>query len=135
VKRTFMTKKLIPTDFPYRSHYIEIDGSKLHYIKEGTGDPILFLHGIPASSYVWRNIIPYVAPLGCCIAPDLIGFGKSDKPDIAYTIQDHIDYIEKFIQTLQLDNITFVMHGWGSIIGFDYAMRHPDKCKGLVFYE
>ncbi len=130
-----MTKTLIPADFPYKSHFMDINGAKLHYIEEGEGDPILFLHGIPTSSYVWRNIIPHLTVLGNCIAPDLIGFGQSAKPDIAYTIQDHINYIEKFIETLQLENITLVMHGWGSLIGFDYAMRHPEKCKGLVFYE
>src|SRR5579872_6570646 len=130
-----MSKPNISADFPYKSHYVDIYGSKMHYIKEGEGDPILFLHGIPVSSYVWRNIIPHLAGLGTCIAPDLIGFGKSDKPDIEYTMTDHIKYIDQFIETLKLDKIIIVMHGWGSIIGFDYAMRHPEKCKGLVFYE
>ncbi len=127
--------KTISADFPYKSHYVDLDGSKMHYIKEGEGDPILLLHGVPGSSYVWRNIIPHLAALGCCIAPDLIGFGKSGKPDIAYTIADHIHYIDRFIETLNLDHMTIVMHGWGSIIGLDYAMRHENKCKGLVFYE
>lgn len=117
------------------SHYVEIDGARIHYLDVGDGDPILFLHGVPASSYVWRNVIPHLLPLGRCIAPDLIGMGKSDKPNIEYTITDHIRYIEKFIETLKLDRITLVMHGWGSVIGFDFAMRHPEKCKGLVFYE
>ncbi len=130
-----MTQKTIATDFPYPSHYIDINGAKLHYIKEGEGDPILFLHGVPASSYVWRNVIPHLATLGCCIAPDLMGFGQSDKPAIEYTITDHIQYMDKFIELLKLDKLILVMHGWGSIIGFHYAMRHPDKCKGLVFYE
>ncbi|HSW69420.1 MAG TPA: haloalkane dehalogenase [Gammaproteobacteria bacterium] len=130
-----MNKTNISSDFPYKSHYVDIYGSKMHYIQEGEGDPILFLHGIPASSYVWRNVIPHLVTLGCCIAPDLIGFGKSDKPDIQYSITDHIRYIEKFIETLKLDHILIVMHGWGSIIGFDFAMRHPEKCRGLVFYE
>lgn len=130
-----MTKTDVSADFPYKSHYVDIDGSKIHYIREGEGDPVLFLHGVPASSYVWRNIIPHLAGLGCCIAPDLPGFGKSDKPDIEYTITDYIHYIDKFIETLKLDKIVLVMHGWGSIIGFDYAMRHPEKCRGLVFYE
>lgn len=129
-----MTTK-VSSEFPYNSHFIEIDGSKIHYIEEGFGDPILFLHGIPASSYVWRNIIPHLSSLGRCIAPDLIGMGKSDKPDIEYSIFDHIKYIEKFIQQLNLERITLVMHGWGSVIGFDYAMRNERNCKGLVFYE
>ncbi|MEO8401339.1 MAG: haloalkane dehalogenase [Gammaproteobacteria bacterium] len=130
-----MTQEIISTDFPYDSHFVDVYGSKMHYIEEGTGDPILFLHGIPTSSYLWRNVIPHLASLGRCIAPDLIGFGKSDKPDIEYSVFDHIKYIDKFIETLKLDRITLVMHGWGSIVGFDYAMRHEDQCKGLAFYE
>lgn len=117
------------------SHTVNVLGSSMHYLEQGSGDPIVFLHGIPTSSYLWRNIIPYLAPLGRCIAPDLIGMGKSAKPDIAYSFADHIRYIEKFIETLNLKRITFVMHGWGSIIGFDYAMRHETNCKGLAFYE
>ena len=115
--------------------FVEIFGSNIHYLEEGKGDPILFLHGIPTSSYVWRKVIPYLSSLGRCIAPDLIGFGRSDKPDIAYTVQDHIKYIEKFIEILGLTRITLVMHAWGSVIGFDYAMHHENNCKGLVFYE
>jgi haloalkane dehalogenase len=125
------------TNFPNAtsSHYVEIYGSKMHYIEQGSGHPILFLHGMPTSSYLWRNIIPFLSPLGRCIAPDLIGMGKSDKPDIKYTIADHIKYIDKFIETLNLKKVILVMHGWGSLIGFDYAMRHESNCKGLVFYE
>lgn len=115
--------------------YVEIDGAKMYYREEGEGDPILLLHGIPTSSYVWRKVIPHLAVLGRCIAPDLIGFGQSDKPNIDYSIFDHITYINRFIEALKLKNITLVMHGWGSIIGFDYAMRQEKNCKGLVFYE
>ena len=117
------------------SKYIDLDGVKMHYVEEGKGDPILFLHDMPVSSYVWRNIIPHLATLGHCIAPDLIGMGKSDKPDIEYTIFDHIRYIEKFIEKLNLKKIFIVMHGWGSVIGFNYAMKHEKNCKGIVFYE
>ena len=117
-----------------KGKFVEVLGSKMHYLEAGEGEPILFLHGIPMSSYLWRNIIPHLAPLGRCIAPDLIGFGQSAKPDIAYTVRDHIKYIETFIETLGLKHITLVMHGW--ISGwFDYAMRHEANCKGLVFYE
>jgi haloalkane dehalogenase len=122
-------------EFNYPSQYVEVLDSKLHYVEQGTGDPILFLHGMPTSSYVWRNVIPFLAPLGRCIAPDLIGMGKSGRPDLAYTIEDHIRYIEKFIEVKKLKNITFVMHGWGSLIGFDYAMRHEENCRALAFYE
>lgn len=120
---------------PYPSQYVNVLGAKMHYIEAGEGDPILFLHGIPTSSYVWRNVIPHLTSLGRCIAPDLIGMGQSDKPNIEYSIYDHIKYIERFIEELHLKNITLVMHGWGSMIGFDYAMRHENNCKGLVFYE
>lgn len=130
-----MSNEHISADFPYESNYIDVYGSRMHYIEQGEGDPILFLHSVPVSSYVWRNVIPHIATLGRCIAPDLIGLGKSDKPNIEYTIDDHIKYINKFIETLKLKRITLVIHGWGSIIGFDYAMKHENNCKGLVFYE
>jgi haloalkane dehalogenase len=121
------------TNIPVKQ--VDVFGSKMSYLEAGSGDAILFLHGIPTSSYVWRNIIPYLAPLGRCIAPDLIGFGRSDKPDIKYSISDHIKYIEKFIEVLGLKNVTLIMHGWGSIIGFHYATHHEKNCRGLVFYE
>lgn len=125
----------ISPDFPYESKFMEVLGSKLHYIEQGSGDPILFLHGNPESSYIWRNIIPHLSPLGRCVAPDLIGFGKSDKPDIEYRVFDHIKYVEEFIRALELENITFVIHDWGSAIGFHYAMGNPDNVKGLAMME
>ncbi len=130
-----MKKDNISAGFPFESKYIDILGSKIHYVEQGHGDPILFLHGIPASSYVWRNIIPHLSSLGRCIAPDLIGMGKSSKPDIQYTISDHIHYIESFIEAMNLKRVTLVMHGWGSIVGLDYAMRNEKNCKALAFYE
>lgn len=130
-----MINERISGKFSYPSKYIDVYGSKMHYVEAGEGDPILLLHGIPTSNYIWRNIIPHLSPLGRCIAPDLIGLGRSDKPQIAYTVFDHIKYIEKFIETLELEHIILVMHGWGSVIGFDYAMRHERNCKGLAFYE
>ena len=99
------TEKPISTDFPFASKYIEVHGSDLHYVEEGSGDPILFLHGNPTSSYLWRNIIPYMAPYGRCIALDLIGMGKSDKPNIEYRFVDHVKYVEGFIEKKNLSNI------------------------------
>jgi len=107
----------------------------MHYVDEGEGDPILFLHGNPTSSYLWRNIIPHLSSLGRCIAPDLIGMGKSDKPNIKYGFFDQVKYIQGFIEELDLDNITLVIHDWGSAIGFHYAMRHENKIKGIAFME
>lgn len=117
------------------AHFVTIADYKMYYLEQGSGDPIVLLHSVPASSYVWRRIIPHLARIGRCIAPDFIGFGRSDKPTALLTLQDHIHYLDKFIDTLKLKNITLVMHGFGSLIGFDYAMRHEKNIKGLVFYE
>jgi haloalkane dehalogenase len=130
-----MTFREISAEFPYPSKFIEVRGSRIHYIEEGTGDPVLFIHGNPTSSYLWRNIIPYVAPYGRCIAIDLIGMGKSDKPDIDYRFADHVKYVDGFIEKMELTNITFVIHDWGSALGFNYAMQHETQIKGLAFME
>lgn len=125
----------ISAEFPFKSNYVEIHGSKMHYVDEGSGDPVLLLHGNPTSSYLWRNIIPYLTSHARCIAPDLIGMGKSDKPDIEYRFFDHVNYIEEFIKVLDLQNITLVIHDWGSALGFHYAMRHEANIKGIAFME
>jgi haloalkane dehalogenase len=129
------TAKPISAEFPFASHYVEVHGSRMHYVEEGSGDPILFLHGNPTSSYLWRNIIPYLVPHGRCIAVDLIGMGKSDKPDLAYRFFDHSKYVEGFIETLGLSQIMFVVHDWGTALGFHYARRHPGNVKALAFME
>ena len=125
----------ISPDFSNESHYMEVEGAKVHYIDVGKGDPILFLHGNPTSSYIWRNIIPYLEPLGRCIALDLIGMGKSDKPDIDYRFFDHVKYVEGFIKALGLHDITLVVHDWGSALGFYYASRNEANVKGIAFME
>ena len=130
-----MDTQEISPDFPFESKYIDVHDSRMHYVEEGAGDPVLFLHGNPTSSYLWRNVIPHVSPLARCIALDLIGMGKSDKPDIEYRFFDHSKYVEGFIEALGLRNITFVIHDWGSALGFHYARRHEDNTKGLAFME
>jgi haloalkane dehalogenase len=125
----------ISSKFPFDSKFIEINGSDMHYVDVGKGDTILFLHGQPTSSYLWRNIIPHLQTGARCIAPDLIGMGKSGKPDIAYTFEDHYDYLLKFIEKLGLKNITLVIHDWGSGLGFHYANTHRDNIKGIAFME
>ncbi len=122
-------------EFPYASKFVEVLGSKMHYIDEGVGDPILFLHGNPTSSYLWRNVIPFLKDRGRAIAVDNIGFGKSAKPDIGYTFAEHLRYIEGFIAGLGLKNITLVVHDWGSALGFDYASRHEANIKAIAFME
>lgn len=127
--------KEISSKFPFKSKFVSINGSKMHYIDVGSGDPILFLHGNPTSSYLWRNVIPYLQSNARCIALDLIGMGKSDKPDIDYTFEDHYDYVEKFIKKLKLKNVTLVIHDWGSGLGFHYANMHRNNIKGIAFME
>ena len=121
--------------FPFESQFVEILGSRMHYVESGTGDPILFIHGNPTSSYLWRNIIPHAVPHGRAIAVDLIGMGKSDKPDIPYRFFDHYRYLEGFIEALGLTDITLVIHDWGGGLGTSDARRHPDNVTGIAFME
>lgn len=123
------------SEFPFERHFIEVGDARMHYIDEGEGAPFLFLHGNSTWSYMWRNVIPHVTQRGRCVAPDLIGFGNSDKPDIPYRYSDHYAYIEEFINKLELKDIVMVLHDWGGGLGFNYAMRHPERIKGLVFME
>jgi len=126
-------------DYSSKSNFVSIQSSRIHYVDKKAcsecGTVFLFLHGNPTSSYIWRNIIPHLTSIGRCVAPDLIGFGKSGKPDIEYTFRDHYEYIKEFIELLDLDNIILVLHDWGGAIGFHYARLHPEKIKGIVFME
>ncbi|TMF12914.1 MAG: alpha/beta fold hydrolase [Chloroflexi bacterium] len=126
-------QKEISAAFRFESEYVDVLGSRMDYVEEGDGDPILFLHGNPTSSYLWRNVIPHVSPIGRCIAPDLIGMGKSDKPDLDYGFFDHFRYVDAFIEALGLRDITLVIHDWGSALGFHYARRHESNVKGIAF--
>lgn len=127
--------KPISAEFPFMSRYVNVLGSQMHYIDEGSGDPVLFLHGNPTSMYLWRNIMPYLTDRGRVIAVDNIGFGFSDKPDIDYTFADHAAYLRAFVDVLDLRNITLVIHDWGSALGFDYAAEFEDNVKAIVFME
>ena len=128
-------EKEISAEFPFESKYLEVKGSKIHYIEEGEGDPILFLHGNPTSNYIWRNIIPYITPHGRCIAPDLIGMGKSGKPDTDYGYLDTFSYLDEFIKKLNLKNVTLVLHDLGAGMGFHYANLNRDNIKAIAFME
>jgi len=125
----------VSPETPYTHKFVDILGSQMAYVDKGAGDPILFLHGQPTSSYLWRNIMPALEGQGRVIAPDNIGFGKSDQPDLDYTFGDHYRYIEAFIEQLDLKNITLVVHDWGSGLGLHYARLHPDNIKGIVTME
>jgi haloalkane dehalogenase len=124
-------------ELPYPSRWVDVNGDKMHYLEGGdpAADPILFIHGNPTWSYLWRNIMPIVEPKGRVIAVDLIGFGRSDKPDIGYRIADHQRYLDGFIEAMDLKNITLVVHDWGSTLGLNYAAAHPDNVKAIVLME
>ena len=128
-------KNEISAKFPFESKYLEVKGSNIHYVEEGEGDPILFLHGNPTSNYLWRNIIPYMTSHGRCIAPDLIGMGKSGKPDIDYGFLNTFEYLNAFIDKLDLKNVTLVLHDMGAGMGFHYSNLNRDNIKAIAFME
>jgi haloalkane dehalogenase len=116
---------------------LSVLGSEMAYREAGKRDaPVaLFLHGNPTSSYIWRNIIPIVAPVAHCIAPDLIGFGQSGKPDIAYRFEDHVRYVDAFIAERGITSAYLVVQDWGTALAFHLAARRPDFIRGLAFME
>ena len=116
-------------------HELKILDSTMHYQDCAKGDPIVFLHGNPTSSYLWRNVIPRLEGEGRCLAPDLIGMGKSGKPDVAYRFVDHARYLDAWFDALDLSRVTLVVHDWGSALGFHWARRHPDRIAGIAFME
>jgi haloalkane dehalogenase len=107
----------------------------MHYVEQGSGDPILFLHGNPSSAFSWRKVIPLLADVARCVAPDHMGFGKSDKPKISYSFYNLSDYLDAFVERLNLRNITLVVQDWGSPLGFDYFARHQSNVCGIVYFE
>ena len=120
--------------------FIKVNDKKIAYVEMGQGDPIVFQHGNPTSSYLWRNIMPYLKEQGRCIAVDLIGMGDSDKLDQSgpkrYLYEEHRDYLFKAWEKLKINNnVTLVVHDWGSALGFDWAFQHPNAIKGIVYME
>ncbi|MGH8067236.1 MAG: haloalkane dehalogenase [Candidatus Entotheonellia bacterium] len=115
--------------------FIELFGYQMHYEEQGSGSPVLLLHGNPSSSYTWRKVMPELAKHGRAIAIDHMGFGQSDKPPIAYSFFQHATFLEEFIDKMALKNITLIIQDWGSALGFDYAARHEDNVRGIMFYE
>jgi haloalkane dehalogenase len=110
--------------------------STMSYLEAGEGDPlVLFLHGNPTSSFVWRNIIPYLADIAHCIAPDLIGFGHSGKPDIDYRFVDHVHYLDAFLDAIGARRMAIVAQDWGTALAFHRAARFPEAIVGLAFME
>lgn len=125
-------------------HYVKkqvpVEGRQMAYVEVGSGRPIVFLHGNPTSSFLWRNVIPHVADLGRVIAPDLMGMGDSEKlpggdPD-RYRFVEHRRYLDGFLHALGIErDVTWVLHDWGSALGFDWARRHPQAVRGIAYME
>jgi haloalkane dehalogenase len=116
---------------------VKVDGVEMAYVDVGSGDPIVFLHGNPTSSYLWRNVIPHLAGLGRCLAPDLVGMGESGRtPDGRYRFVDHARYLDGWFDALGLKRqVTLVVHDWGSALGFHWARRNPASVKGIAYME
>lgn len=125
-----------PNDNYARKRAMVLD-SEMAYVDVGAGDPVVFLHGNPTSSYLWRNIIPYLADRARCLAPDLIGMGASGKnPAGSYRFLDHAKYLDAFLETVgATNNVTFVIHDWGSALGFHWGNRHREAVKGYCYME
>ena len=125
---------------PLTKSFRTVEGRRMAVHDEGTGHPVVFLHGNPTSSYLWRNIVPHVADQARCVVPDLIGQGDSDKlddpgPD-SYTFAEHRRYLDGLLDQLDLgDRVTLVVHDWGSALGFDWANRHRDRVAGIAYME
>ncbi|MFQ5874877.1 MAG: alpha/beta fold hydrolase [Dehalococcoidia bacterium] len=122
-------------EFPFKENYLEIGGVRLHYVDEGSGPPILMVHGQPTWSYLYRKMIPPLVAAGYrCVAPDLMGFGLSDKPkdESAYTLRRHVELVTGLIEKLELQGITTVGQDWGGPIGLRYAIDHRDNVRSLV---
>ena len=124
----------------YTKQYISVHGKRMAYIDVGEGDPIVFLHGNPTSSFLWRNIMPHLEGKGRLIAPDLIGMGDSEKLDNSnaqsYTYVEHRKYLFALLESLGVNSkVTLVVHDWGAGLGFHWAQKNPDAVKGIAFME
>ena len=130
----------MPTSTPLSKKKIEILGHEMAYHERGEGDPIVLLHGNPTSSYLWRDVVPHLEGSGRCVVPDLIGMGDSQKledsgPD-RYTFVEHRRFLDALLDALGIhENVTLVIHDWGSALGFDWANRHRDAVKGIAYME
>jgi haloalkane dehalogenase len=124
-------------DYSFAPRWLEVEGLRMHHIDEGTGDPVLLLHGEPTWSFLWRRIIPPLARRARVVAPDLIGFGRSDKPtEIGwYSYDRHVSSIERTVDALELDRLTLVVHDWGGPIGLRFAVEHATLVQRIVILD
>jgi len=130
-----MIQTISPADW-YERRRVRVLDSHIAYVEVGVGDPIVLLHGNPTSSYLWRNVIPRLDGAGRCLAPDLIGMGRSGKaPAGSYRLADHVRYLDAWFDALDLTRVTLVVHDWGSALGFHWARRNVQRVKALVYME
>ena len=132
-----MTQESISAQDSHPRRRIAAGGTEISYVDTGDGDPIVFLHGNPTSSYLWRNVIPHLSPVGRCLAPDLMGMGESgSSPNGSYRFTDHSAVLDGWFDAMGLTSgVTLVVHDWGSALGFHWAKRNPERVKGLVYME
>ena len=132
-----VNQPLISTEEISYRKYVPVLDTTMAYVDVGAGDPIVFLHGNPTPSYLWRNIIPYLLPYGRCLAPDFVGMGNSGAaPNGSYRFVDHQRYLDAWFDALGLKkNVILVVHDWGSALGFHWAHRHPERVKAIVYME
>lgn len=121
---------------PHPRRRLDVLDSTMAYVDAGQGPPVVFLHGNPTSSYLWRNVIPHVTAVGRCLAPDLIGMGDSGRASAgSYRFADHARYLDAWFDALGLRDVTLVVHDWGSALGFWWAFRHQRRVRGLAYLE
>jgi haloalkane dehalogenase len=125
-------------DYPFAPNYVDLDGLRMHYVDEGEGKPVLLLHGEPTWSFLWRHVIPRVVESGRrAVAPDLIGFGRSDKPTDQgwYTYDRHVASVTRFVEEFDLRDIALVVHDWGGLIGLRFAVENAERVERLVILD
>lgn len=122
---------------PHPRRRVKVLDTEIEYVDTGRGDPIVFLHGNPTYSYQWRNIIPYVSKLGRCLAPDLVGMGRSGmSPTRSYRFVDQARYLDAWFEALELTrNVILVLHDWGGAIGFYRTLRFPEQVQAVAYFE
>lgn len=132
-----MTSQNVAAADPHPRRRVRVLDTEVSYVDTGSGEPIVFLHGNPTSSYLWRNIIPYLSGHGRCLAPDLVGMGRSGKsPSAAYRFVDHARYLDAWFEAMKLtDGVTLILHDWGSALGFYRAYRYPAQIKAIAYME
>lgn len=121
---------------PHPRKRVAVLDTEMSYVDVGEGDPIVFLHGNPTSSYLWRNVIPHVSDIGRCLAPDLVGMGDSGRsPTYSYRFVDHVRYLDAWFDAMNLSKAILVVHDWGSALGFHRAYRYQDQIAAIAYME